>query len=92
MQAYVLPLFFWMHRLALTFASQTLRCADFYSGCGGLSFLDKRTENVHISTCWAIDFCESMTLSFRANYPDTKVVRLELYNSLAQISPTSSVM
>ena len=52
---------------------QVLHCADFYAGCGGLSFLDQQTPEVHITTAWAVDFCESMTLSFRANYPDAHV-------------------
>ncbi len=53
---------------------QTLRCADFYAGCGGLSFIDRQTDKVNITTKWAVDFCESMTLSFRANYPETEVM------------------
>ena len=55
---------------------QTLRCADFYAGCGGLSFVDKQTDKVHITTKWAVDFCDSMTLSFKANYPEAEVVHL----------------
>ena len=55
---------------------QTLRCADFYAGCGGLSFIDKQTDKVHITTKWAVDFCDSMTLSFKANYPEAEVAHL----------------
>ncbi|KAL0043430.1 hypothetical protein WJX79_004501 [Trebouxia sp. C0005] len=54
---------------------RTLRCADFYAGCGGLSFVDRQTDRVNITTKWAVDFCESMTLSFRANYPETEVFK-----------------
>ncbi|DBB18710.1 TPA: hypothetical protein ACH3X3_000316 [Trebouxia sp. C0006] len=54
---------------------RTLRCADFYAGCGGLSFIDRQTDKVNITTKWAVDFCESMTLSFRANYPETEVFK-----------------
>lgn len=52
---------------------QVLRCADFYSGCGGMSFMDQQTDSVHITTAYAVDFCESMTLSFKSNYPGTHV-------------------
>ena len=53
---------------------QTLRCADLYSGCGGLSFVDTKTDKVNIVTRWAVDYCESMTLSFASNYQETEVL------------------
>ncbi|KAL3146940.1 hypothetical protein ABBQ38_014910 [Trebouxia sp. C0009 RCD-2024] len=54
---------------------RVIRCADFYSGCGGLSFMDNQTDKAHITTAWAVDYCQNMTLSFRANYPETEVFR-----------------
>ena len=57
----------------VTSCVQVIRCADFYSGCGGLSFMDAQTDKAHITTAWAVDYCQNMALSFRANYPETEV-------------------
>ena len=35
--------------------------------------MDQQTDSVHITTAYAVDFCESMTLSFKSNHPDTHV-------------------
>ena len=35
--------------------------------------MDTQTDQAHITTAWAVDYCENMTLSFRANYPETEV-------------------
>lgn len=35
--------------------------------------MDTRTDKAHITTAWAVDYCQNMTLSFRANYPETEV-------------------
>lgn len=35
--------------------------------------MDTQTDEAHITTSWAVDYCHNMTLSFRANYPETEV-------------------
>lgn len=35
--------------------------------------MDTQTEKAHITTAWAVDYCQNMTLSFWANYPETEV-------------------
>ena len=35
--------------------------------------MDTLTDEVNITTAWAVDYCQNMTLSFRANYPETEV-------------------
>lgn len=52
---------------------QVMAAVDLYCGCGGLSFVDTKTDQVHIKTQWAVDNEESACCSFRANYPDAAV-------------------
>ena len=35
--------------------------------------MDTQTDQVQITTAWAVDYCHNMTLSFKANYPETQV-------------------
>ncbi len=47
---------------------------ELYCGCGGLSFIDRKTEEVEINTKWAVDYCRSMCAAFKSNYPRTQVL------------------
>ena len=55
---------------------QVLKAVDLYCGCGGMSFMDHRSEEVHIETQWAVDSQLAMCCSFEVNYPSTKVTSL----------------
>lgn len=46
---------------------------ELYCGCGGLSFIDRRTDDVIIETKWAVDYEASMCAAFKANYPQAFV-------------------
>ncbi|BDA50272.1 probable DNA (cytosine-5)-methyltransferase 3 [Coccomyxa sp. Obi] len=50
-----------------------LNVVELYCGCGGLSFIDRKNEDVHIETKWAVDMEPSMCAAFQANYPEAKV-------------------
>ena len=52
---------------------QKLQAVDLYCGCGGMSFIDQKTDKVHIKTQWAVDSVEAMCQSFQVNYPDATV-------------------
>lgn len=55
--------------------AQELNVVELYCGCGGLSFIDRQNEEVHIETKWAVDMEPSMCAAFQANYPKAKVTR-----------------
>ena len=50
-----------------------MRALDLYSGCGGLSFVDRHTGRVQLDTRWAVDYEQEMCSAFQANYPGAKV-------------------
>ncbi|DBA74077.1 TPA: hypothetical protein ACH3X1_010890 [Trebouxia sp. C0004] len=50
-----------------------LQAVDLYCGCGGMSFIDQKTEKVQIKTQWAVDSVQAMCHSFQVNYPDATV-------------------
>ncbi len=52
---------------------QKLQAVDLYCGCGGMSFIDQKTDKVHVQTQWAVDSVEAMCQSFQVNYPDATV-------------------
>ncbi len=52
---------------------QKLQAVDLYCGCGGMSFIDQKTDKVQIKTQWAVDSVEAMCQSFQVNYPDATV-------------------
>ncbi len=52
---------------------QKVRVLDAYCGCGGMSFMDAHSPNVHVDTAWAIDYSPSMTATFKVNYPHAAV-------------------
>jgi site-specific DNA-cytosine methylase len=52
---------------------QKLQAVDLYCGCGGMSFIDQKTNKVQIKTQWAVDSVEAMCQSFQVNYPDATV-------------------
>lgn len=56
-----------------THLPRVLNAVDLYCGCGGMSFVDHKTDRVHINTHWAVDNEESACCSFRVNYPDAAV-------------------
>ena len=53
--------------------AQKLKAVDLYCGCGGMSFMDHRNDDVHIETHWAVDSHRAMCCSFEVNYPSAKV-------------------
>ncbi|KAL0040722.1 hypothetical protein WJX79_003028 [Trebouxia sp. C0005] len=50
-----------------------LQAVDLYCGCGGMSFIDQKTDKVQIKTQWAVDSVQAMCQSFQVNYPDATV-------------------
>lgn len=54
-------------------AVQKINAVDLYCGCGGMSFVDQKGEQVHIQTRWAVDSVKAMCCSFQVNYPDATV-------------------
>ena len=52
---------------------QKINIVELYCGCGGLSFVDRKTEDVHIETKWAVDMEPSMCAAFKAKYPKAQV-------------------
>jgi len=52
--------------------AQQINVVELYCGSGGLSFVDRRTDEVNIETKWAVDMESSMVATFTANYPYSK--------------------
>lgn len=69
---------------------QKMNIVELYCGCGGLSFVDRKSEDVHIETKWAVDIEPSMCAAFKANYPKAQVCSPPMIASLHLDPPSET--